>query len=713
MSYEGEKFLLKLYKDLEKAEEVKYADKRSKKRSGNKFELLKKYLDRLERQQKVLDGDHLEMEKYLKNRYYDKYIIKEKDIPNSYWEHQQRILLERGYGHIEYDSYLKHEEAKILIEEQKKSLEKWIDYLMKENTSYPMWARYWAFQGMLKLGKYDKEKHVYNKRSKGTVTPFIDLNPEALAHTIGAVQEYYEGKTVDDSELTKLIENGNFGKIYAYNTWKLIEDEKKNNKNRLDTEDGVWKVFQKGDAKRLVKSLDGKGTGWCIAEESMASEYLEYGNMHIYYTKDIKGNYTMPRVCIRQEGNQIVEVRGIEQDQNLEAEMNDITDKKLDEFEDKEEYKKKVQDMKKLTEIYDKNEKKQELTVDDYRFIYSNIKGFGWKDDPRIDELRSSHPITNKKLALEIVKSCDNPLKYMSEELRNDKDVIFEAAINDYHIMDSDYISYEMKCDEELNERLNSNKQYVIQAIGDTLSFKNINNTLKNDREVVLTAVRKRGRYLREVSEDYKNDKEVVLAAIESYSINVLQYASPELKNDKEVVLAAIKTSHGKALQYASPELKNDKEVVLAAIKQDAGSLQYASEELKNDKEIVLSTLKCDILRNGARCIGEELRNNKEFMLEMINKYKLDAEYAGEDLKKDKEYMMASVKKRGASLYHASPELKNDKEVVLAAVNNGNGDAIRFASPELKKDEDIIKTSQETLEAYRERFDEQKNGRRR
>ena len=41
------------------------------------------------------------------------------------------------------------------------------------------------------------------------------------------------------------------------------------------------------------------------------------------------------------------------------------------------------------------------------------------------------------------------------------------------------------------------------------------------------------------------------------------------------------------SLEYASNELKNNKEIVLEAVKQNGYSLQYASNELKNDKEIV------------------------------------------------------------------------------------------------------------------------------
>ena len=63
--------------------------------------------------------------------------------------------------------------------------------------------------------------------------------------------------------------------------------------------------------------------------------------------------------------------------------------------------------------------------------------------------------------------------------------------------------------------------------------------------------------------------------------VHVYKIKPKELKNDKKIVLEAVK-QNGDALQYASEELKNDKEVVLEAVKRNRLALQYASKELKN-----------------------------------------------------------------------------------------------------------------------------------
>jgi CxxC motif-containing protein len=46
------------------------------------------------------------------------------------------------------------------------------------------------------------------------------------------------------------------------------------------------------------------------------------------------------------------------------------------------------------------------------------------------------------------------------------------------------------------------------------------------------------------------------------------------------------------SLQFASNEIKNNKEFMMEAVKIKPATLQYASEEMKNDKEIVLEAVK-------------------------------------------------------------------------------------------------------------------------
>ena len=66
----------------------------------------------------------------------------------------------------------------------------------------------------------------------------------------------------------------------------------------------------------------------------------------------------------------------------------------------------------------------------------------------------------------------------------------------------------------------------------------------------------------------------------------LLKKCAEKLRNDKEVVITAV-SKYGTALEYASKKLRNDKEVVMTAVSNDESALDFASEELKRDEDIL------------------------------------------------------------------------------------------------------------------------------
>ena len=84
----------------------------------------------------------------------------------------------------------------------------------------------------------------------------------------------------------------------------------------------------------------------------------------------------------------------------------------------------------------------------------------------------------------------------------------------------------------------------------------------------------------------------------------------------------------------------------------------------------------------------DELRRNKQIVLEILKKNGSELIYVSEELRSDKEVVLEAVKQNGRTLYNASNDLKSDKEVVLVSVRN---DAIflNYASESLKSDKKI------------------------
>ena len=264
------KLIDKLYSDLYISKEVLHHGSNNK---YDKFNNIKLYMDKLDDiHNKIFKLQrHIE---YLKKCYYDKYVIKRENIKESYYKHKLQIALENGYGCIELTDKLKKKYQDEIIENQKHSLDIWLDYLFSDSCTYPSWVKYWVFQGMIKLGSYNQEKGVFNKRTKHTTDPFIELNEEALKQSIDLITIFLNKEKIDNDYLELLVSSGSFKKIYSY----AIKSKKKENKNI-----GIWIKYDKNsDYLELLESLKGYNTKWCTTGKGTAIDQLNEGAIYIY-----------------------------------------------------------------------------------------------------------------------------------------------------------------------------------------------------------------------------------------------------------------------------------------------------------------------------------------------------------------------------------------------------------------------------------------------
>jgi len=383
---EAIRFIDRLYRDLYLSYEVLHHSTHNK---TDKFNNLKEYFDMLsDMHNRVTTLEH--RKEILKKLYHERYVIKPDDIPENYYELQKQIVLNSGKGYLIIDDKKKKEFQDEVIKNQEESLDRWLDYFLSEETNnYPFWVKYWAFQGMLKLGSFNRDYNIFNKRTKYTTAPFTELNKKSLDNSISLIIKALNKEIIDDQELKKLVNDSSFPKIYAY----FFSKEKKN----LYKNEGIWIKYDKGgDYKRLSESLNGYETNWCTKGEGTAIAQLSSGDFYIYYTIDENGEYKVPRIAIRMEGNNIAEIRGILQNQNVEPELKEVLEEKLKEFPDRDKYYKKIQHMEKLTEIYKKYQNNIELSIEELRFLYEideYIVGFGHEHDPRVYEIISKRDI--------------------------------------------------------------------------------------------------------------------------------------------------------------------------------------------------------------------------------------------------------------------------------------------------------------------------------
>lgn len=380
-------------------------------------------------------------ESLIKESLYQKFIIQKKNIPESYYNQQVQIARERGHGDIRLTETQKQDMAEVIIADQKTSMDSWTEYLISKDTRmYPMWLKYWMFSGMTKLSKYNAQTGSFGNRSESTVSPFPELNREALAYLADAVVKKLNKQSlteIADPKFLNFLNNMNFGKLYGRTLFNL----RMSKDTQFNTTEGRWVIYPQGsDHMLLVNSLKDRNTGWCTASEGTAKAQLTNGDFHVYYSLDQNGQATIPRVGIRMENDKIAEVRGVAKSQNLDTQISQspiVTDK-MKEFGDKgKNFEKKDHHMKYLTQIEVKNKLGQSLTVEELKFLYEidhKIEGFGYSKDPRIKEIKNTRDLKSDYVAIYHDKYARDEISNSFEDVLNGKAKVYIGDIFIYDI---------------------------------------------------------------------------------------------------------------------------------------------------------------------------------------------------------------------------------------------------------------------------------------
>lgn len=409
MNPERELFARKLLPDLHKEKEVMRAVERKDATSADKtpndpVEKADVYLERLSKV--FLNPDERVRERnvaLLKPRLHEEFVIAPEEVPESYFELQKRIARERGQAVEEIPEAERKQMIEVIVEDQTKSLDDWVEYLSSNDAVYPDWFKYFAFRNVVRLSQFDKERGEFKKRSKTTTAPYPEIYRDALAQVCDkyiALAHGDKSKFETDAEFIEFASK-KFPTLYAQEIQKTLAASIEGREHV----EGKWVTYAQGDmdgAEALYSSLQGKGTGWCTAGRSTAESQIARGDFHVYYTyKDTEekssGAPTQPRIAIRMDGSAIGEVRGVLTGQDVEPLLADVVEDRLQAFGSAADgYKKKNADMRRLTALEKAVKKQEELSVDDLRFLYevdSEIEGFGYRYDPRIKEIQEKRDI--------------------------------------------------------------------------------------------------------------------------------------------------------------------------------------------------------------------------------------------------------------------------------------------------------------------------------
>lgn len=431
----GTEFLKQRFPTLASSTEVNQAANRIVGRTGievprEPHARIQNYLDRFK--EVVERKDPTEKERGVrafKKILGERYVVRVEDIPDSYWQAQLRVARDRGEAGDWQD--LKEEQVRKTKqdhlahtkEDQKGSLEEWIDYLAADKSSYlPDYLKYWAFQGMLRLERYEKGEDGkpgrFPERPTGkqrSAKMFPEVNERALKF----IAQSYDTKSKNQpihfrydiprparEAFLKGLDARDFRSLYGWGQEYIPPI----NKEEMQTTQGQWVTYPQGSEGRILsKTLQGKGSGWCIAGENLAQDYLSRGDLFVYYTRDREGNPTIPRVVIVSAGNHVTEVRGIEWEENVDSSIKttNIISDKLREIPGGEEFFEIDMDTKQLTAIDRKMTSGVGLDRNELTFLYEldrPIKYFGYKPDPRIAELRAKR---SPEQDITVIFDCD------------------------------------------------------------------------------------------------------------------------------------------------------------------------------------------------------------------------------------------------------------------------------------------------------------------
>lgn len=711
MNYEGEEFLNRLFKDLALSEEVKH----TRKKSDKPAEAIKRYMDRLERiHGKAFAHNKLD---YIKKLYFDKYVIKRENIPNGL-------------------------DADAIINVQKSSLESWLNYLTDENTKYPMWVKYWIFQGMLKLGTYNEGHETYQRRSDKTLAKFVDCNPEIIAYCARDIMDFVSHGRTRNEETGTILKSGSFKKLFEYYEKKF----KSVKKRESVANDGIWVKYDQGNREQAIalsKSLWNKNTGWCTANEPTAIAQVcgdgmyDGGDFYIYYTKDENGKYSMPRIAIRMLGTtSIAEIRGIEENQNLEVELLPVLEQKLKSFTFLDDYERKkylttINGLRWLVEISKKTAKREPLSSQEIIDLYCVRYGFGWENDPlvarilkerkilddyntlrnqehrvaflkmHLSSMPSSFTISDKKMALDVVGTQPVVISYLSNDLKKDTEFIKEM-IRENHF-----------CYGYIPRDLLKDREFILSILNRPLYYRLcreglIDESIFENRETIKKLLETDGDFIEIIPEKYRSDKELILLALKS-----LNFSPPELDKalfeDRDFLLRAIEADPN-VFKQLDDNFKDDKQIVLEVVKRDGKLFQYASDRLRNDRDVVYAAccnFKHYYMDHPLQYASDRLKDDKNLIISILNsvgKKKFDVgrllEYVSDRLRDDREVIITACCNcdyllSNCPLQYASDRLKDDKSLFLtlysSLVNRFKlGFILQYASDRLKDDKELV-----------------------
>jgi hypothetical protein len=300
--------------------------------------------------------------------------------------------------------------------------------------------------------------------------------------------------------------------------------------------------------------------------------------------------------------------------------------------------------------------------------------------------------MNNKKFVFEAVKSRIDIFEYSTESIKKDKLFILKI-LNE--IDDSGCIV------QFIDEKLKSDKELILMALKKGCTFDHVGDVLKHDDGIIEIAVNNNlGNYsvLKYASESLKDNKEFVLTACNSLFGSSLEFVSERLRDDVDVVLSHLNIEDNSNFKFASERLRSDKKFVLRALQNlhfNGNVLKHVSSELKGDKDVVFAAISKNHGGEELEFASNLLRANKEIVLIALKDFGWALEFVNDDLKNDKEVVFTALSAENCSDIDVifpliGNKLKSNKEFFIELISKFGSKVLSFVSDEFLTDQEII-----------------------
>ncbi len=246
-------------------------------------------------------------------------------------------------------------------------------------------------------------------------------------------------------------------------------------------------------------------------------------------------------------------------------------------------------------------------------FVLNNLKQNGlllWNSKYEIYR-------NKKKFVLEAVKQNGLAIQFASNELKNDNNIIKEAICSNY--LAFNFLSLDKRNNPEISDiykEFKSTSEYIF-AHNWIILWKKENYNARDNKDLVMLAVKQNWMSLLYASNRLKNDPDIVLAAVKQNWLAYQFIQKKSLKLSKEIVISAI-NSNINVVEYFWQEILNNVDFAIYIIKKQYNKYELMPANIKKDLNINLVLATKNILYAQSKSVVNYIFSDVRFIEELL-----------------------------------------------------------------------------------------------